>query len=76
MERMLPRPMPEDRCLIEVAWILEACRQRWAGEFQYTETALPASVVAQRVRRAAGAQAGENVQTEAFRARVAFGLPN
>lgn len=76
MERILPRPMPEDRCLVEVGWVLHACRQRWAAEYKYVETALPASVVAQALRATARAQAGENVQAEAFRARQSFGLPN
>ena len=71
----LPRPMPEDRCLVEVGWILAACRQRWASEYKYVDAGLPASAVARLVRVTARAQAGENEMAAAFRARAAFGLP-
>lgn len=75
MEHHLPRPMPEDRCLVEVGWILAACRQRWASEYKYVSTALPVVEVARAAGKSAGVLAGETVMAEHYRAKRGFELP-
>lgn len=75
MERMLPRPMPESYCLIEVGWMLAACRERWATEYRWVSTSLPVSAVARAAGHTAKALAAELAAGELYRARTAFQLP-
>lgn len=75
MERQLPRPMPEDRCLIEIAWTLAGCRQRWAADFRYVSASLPADAVGRTAGYTARALRAEQTAGEEYRARMAFGLP-
>lgn len=73
MSEMLRASEP-DRCDIRIADVLRGCLGRWAFDHRWIQTALPPDAAGRMVGQMGKAQAGENVQADAYRSRIAFGL--